>query len=51
MTALVAACDSFCAQVNARRHRETGAVPVERLAVERAAAARAALGAVCRRAG
>ena len=35
MTALVAACDSFCAQVNSRRHRETGAVPVERLAVER----------------
>jgi transposase len=35
MSALVAACDSFCAQVNSRRHRETGAVPVERLAVER----------------
>ncbi len=35
MGALVAACDSFCAQVNSRRHRETGAVPVERLAVER----------------
>ena len=36
MTALVAACDTFCATVNARRHRETGAVPIERLAVERA---------------
>ncbi len=36
MTALVAACDTFCATVNARRHRETGAVPTERLAVERA---------------
>ncbi len=35
MTALVAACDAFCATVNARRHRETGAVPVERLLVER----------------
>lgn len=36
MTALVAACDTFCATVNARRHRETGAVPIERLAEERA---------------
>jgi hypothetical protein len=36
MAALVAACDSFCASVNARRHRETGAAPAERLAVERA---------------
>ena len=36
MTALVAACDTFCATVNARPHRETGAVPIERLAVERA---------------
>jgi transposase len=35
MTALVAACDTFCDQVNRRRHRETGAVPVERLAIER----------------
>ena len=35
MTALVAACDTFCATVNARRHRETGAVPIERLAMER----------------
>jgi transposase len=35
MTALVAACDGFCDQVNHRRHRETGAVPVERLAIER----------------
>jgi transposase len=36
MTALVAACDAFCARVNNRRHRETGAVPVERLVTERA---------------
>jgi transposase len=36
MAALQGACDSFCAQVNSRRHRETGAVPAERLAVERA---------------
>ena len=35
MSALVAACDSFCAQVNSRRHRETGAVPAERLITER----------------
>jgi hypothetical protein len=35
MASLVAACDAFCAQVNGRRHRETGAVPAERLAVER----------------
>ena len=35
MTALVAACDVFCDQVNRRRHRETGAVPAERLLVER----------------
>ena len=34
MAALVAACDGFCAAVNNRRHRETGAVPAERLAVE-----------------
>lgn len=36
MTALIAACDTFCATVNARRHRETGVIPTERLAVERA---------------
>jgi hypothetical protein len=30
------ACDGFCASVTGRLHRETGAVPVERLAVERA---------------
>jgi transposase len=36
MTALQAACDSFCASVNGRRHRETGAVPAERLVTERA---------------
>jgi hypothetical protein len=35
MTALVSACDTFCAQVNGRRHRETAAIPAERLAVER----------------
>jgi hypothetical protein len=35
MTTLVAACDGFCATVNGRRHRETGAVPAERLLVER----------------
>jgi transposase len=34
MTALIAACDGFCAMVNARVHRETGAAPVARLAVE-----------------
>jgi transposase len=36
MTALVAACDAFCATVNTRRHRETAAIPAERLALERA---------------
>jgi hypothetical protein len=36
MTALQAACDAFCAGVNGRRHRETGAVPAQRLAEERA---------------
>ncbi len=35
MTALVAACDTFCATVNTRRHRETAAVPAERLVLER----------------
>lgn len=35
MTTLIAACDAFCAHVNARRHRETGVAPLERLAVER----------------
>ena len=35
MATLVAACDGFCAHVNARRHRETGVAPRERLAVER----------------
>jgi len=35
MAALVVACDAFCATVNGRRHRETGAVPAERLVVER----------------
>jgi hypothetical protein len=35
MTTLVAACDAFCAMVNTRRHRETGAVPADRLVVER----------------
>ena len=35
MTALVSACDTFCGQVNGRRHRETAAVPVQRLAIER----------------
>jgi transposase len=34
MTALIAACDAFCAQVNTRVHRETAAAPVERLVVE-----------------
>jgi hypothetical protein len=36
MTALQAACDAFCVGVNGRRHRETGAVPAERLVIERA---------------
>jgi hypothetical protein len=35
MAALQVACDGFCAMVNGRRHRETGAVPAERLAIER----------------
>jgi transposase len=35
MAALTAACDAFCVSVNGRRHRETDAVPAERLAVER----------------
>ena len=35
IAALVAACDAFCAGVNGRRHRETGAVPAEWLLVER----------------
>jgi hypothetical protein len=34
MTALIAVCDAFCAQVNTRVHRETAAAPVERLVVE-----------------
>jgi transposase len=33
---LVAACQQWCEHVNARTHRETGAAPVDRLAVERA---------------
>jgi transposase len=32
---LVAACEQWCERVNARVHRETGAAPVDRLAVER----------------
>jgi transposase len=35
MAALVAACDAFCVSVNGRRHRETDAIPAERLALER----------------
>jgi hypothetical protein len=35
MAALVAACDAFCDVVNGRRHRETAAIPAERLLVER----------------
>jgi transposase len=35
MAALVAACDGFSAMVNGRRHRETAAVPDERLLAER----------------
>jgi transposase len=34
-TDLVAACEVFCEKVNHRLHRETAAVPVERLVVER----------------
>ena len=33
---LVAACAQWCERVNARTHRETGAAPLDRLAVERA---------------
>jgi transposase len=33
---LAAACEAFCARVNARAHRETAAAPVDRLAAERA---------------
>ncbi|HYO44304.1 MAG TPA: IS21 family transposase [Candidatus Limnocylindrales bacterium] len=33
---LAAACTAFCAQVNGRVHRETGARPDDRLAIERA---------------
>lgn len=33
---LSAACQSWCEHINARVHRETGAAPVDRLAVERA---------------
>ena len=35
MRSLQAACDAFCAQLNTRRHRETSAIPAERLIVER----------------
>jgi hypothetical protein len=35
-TELVAACQAWCEHINARTHRETGAAPVDRLAVERA---------------
>jgi Mu transposase, C-terminal domain len=35
-TELVAACEQWCQHVNARVHRETGAVPTDRLALERA---------------
>ncbi|MGH3864715.1 MAG: IS21 family transposase [Pseudonocardiaceae bacterium] len=35
MGSLQTACDAFCAGVNGRRHRETGAIPAERLIVER----------------
>ena len=34
MATLQAACDAFCASVNARRHRETAAIPAERLVLE-----------------
>jgi hypothetical protein len=33
---LVAACQQWCEHINARVHRETGAAPLDRLAVERA---------------
>lgn len=33
---LVAACQAWCEHINARVHRETGAAPVDRLALERA---------------
>jgi transposase len=33
---LVAACQAWCEHINARVHRETGAVPADRLALERA---------------
>jgi len=36
MAALVAACEAFCSTVNGRRHRETGAIPAQRLVTERA---------------
>jgi hypothetical protein len=36
MAALQAACNGFCVGMSGRRHRETGAVPAERLVVERA---------------
>jgi hypothetical protein len=36
MAALVAACGMFCDSVNGRRHRETDAVPAQRLVLERA---------------
>jgi len=32
---LVAACDQWCERINARTHRETGAAPIDRLAVEK----------------
>jgi transposase len=32
---LTAACEQWCDHINARTHRETGAAPVDRLAVER----------------
>jgi hypothetical protein len=32
---LVAACEQWCEHINARTHRETGAAPADRLAVER----------------
>jgi len=35
MTSLQSACDAFSAQVNTRRHRETNAIPAERLVIER----------------
>src|SRR3982750_598161 len=34
-TDLVAACEQWCEHINARVHRETGAAPADRLAVER----------------